>query len=105
MSRSKHAPHAPAGLERMIVIGSAEYDALFAADPMPVAERDGNDLAWLLATAPDARFRDGPRAVEHATRACELSGWRDAAALDTLAAAYAETPAAKNMYPNWEQVE
>src|SRR5882757_153005 len=31
------APYAPPSLERLIVIGSAEYAALFAADPVPVA--------------------------------------------------------------------
>ena len=45
------APHAPASLERLIVIGSAEYNALFAADAMPVAPCDGNDLAWLFYTS------------------------------------------------------
>jgi long-chain acyl-CoA synthetase len=44
-------PHAPASLERLIVIGSAEYEALFTADPMPVATRDGDDLAWLFYTS------------------------------------------------------
>ena len=45
------APHAPASLERLIIIGSAEYDALFAADPIPVEPRTGNDLAWLFYTS------------------------------------------------------
>jgi long-chain acyl-CoA synthetase len=45
------APHAPPSLERLIVIGSAEYDALFAADPIGVEPRDGNDLAWLFYTS------------------------------------------------------
>jgi long-chain acyl-CoA synthetase len=45
------APHAPASLERLIIIGSEEYRALFAADPAPVAPRDGNDLAWLFYTS------------------------------------------------------
>lgn len=49
-----------------------------------------NDLAWLLATCPEAKLRDGPKAVANATRACELSAWADAAILDTLAAAHAE---------------
>jgi tetratricopeptide (TPR) repeat protein len=48
------------------------------------------DLAWLLATCPDAEVRDGKRAVELATRACQLSGWRDANDLENLAAGYAE---------------
>jgi long-chain acyl-CoA synthetase len=43
--------HAPASLERLIVIGSAEYVGLFTAEPMPVAARDGDDLAWLFYTS------------------------------------------------------
>jgi hypothetical protein len=50
-----------------------------------------NNLAWLLATCIDAEFRDGPRSVELATRACELSRWKNANRCDTLAAAYAES--------------
>ena len=46
--------------------------------------------AWLWATCPDAKYRDGKRAVESATRACELSEWKDAVFIDALAAAYAE---------------
>src|SRR5947199_6442325 len=38
------APHAPKSLERLIVIGSAEYEKLFAADPVAVALRGGDDL-------------------------------------------------------------
>jgi long-chain acyl-CoA synthetase len=45
------APHAPNCLERMIVIGSAEYNKLFAADPVPVVSREGPDLAWLFYTS------------------------------------------------------
>lgn len=49
-----------------------------------------NNLAWLLATCPEARFRDGKEAVEYATKACELTGWKNPMYFDTLAAAYAE---------------
>src|SRR5882724_3619718 len=45
------APYAPASLERLIVIGSPHYHALFAADPAPLAPRDGGDLAWLFYTS------------------------------------------------------
>jgi long-chain acyl-CoA synthetase len=45
------APHAPASLERLIVIGGAEYEKMFAADPVAVAPRDGGDLAWLFYTS------------------------------------------------------
>jgi tetratricopeptide (TPR) repeat protein len=46
-------------------------------------------LAWLLATGPD-RVRDGKQAVEHATQACGLTGWKDPECIATLAAAHAE---------------
>ena len=49
-----------------------------------------NDKAWLLATSPDGKLRDGAQAVELATRACTLGNWTNAGWLDTLAAAYAE---------------
>jgi hypothetical protein len=45
-------------------------------------------MIW--ATAPESRLRDGRRAVEAATRACELTGWKHAPFVDTCAAAYAE---------------
>ncbi len=48
-------------------------------------------LAWLLATSPEAKYRDGERAIQLATNECELTGWINAVALNTLAAAYAES--------------
>jgi long-chain acyl-CoA synthetase len=45
------APHAPKTLERMIVIGGAEYEKLLSHDAAPVAERAGDDLAWLFYTS------------------------------------------------------
>lgn len=50
-----------------------------------------NDLAWVLATSPDDTVRDGSRAVELAVRALALTAGTNAAVLDTLAAAQAET--------------
>jgi Flp pilus assembly protein TadD len=49
-----------------------------------------NNLAMILAACPDPKYRDGPRAVAIATRACERSAWQEPGTLDTLAAAYAE---------------
>jgi len=49
-----------------------------------------NNLAWLLATHPDEKIRNGPRAVEMAKRACELTKWTQPFLIGTLAAAYAE---------------
>jgi long-chain acyl-CoA synthetase len=43
--------HAPKTLERLIAIGSADYDALFAADPPALVPRAGGDLAWLFYTS------------------------------------------------------
>jgi tetratricopeptide (TPR) repeat protein len=50
-----------------------------------------NERAWLWSTCTDARFRDAPKAIESALKACELaSASKKATFLDTLAAAYAE---------------
>jgi Flp pilus assembly protein TadD len=49
-----------------------------------------NNLAWLLATNPDPALRDGPRAVQLAERACQLTDYRQTLVVGTLAAAYAE---------------
>jgi long-chain acyl-CoA synthetase len=45
------APHAPESLERLLTIGSTEYQALFTAESAAPAPRDGNDLAWLFYTS------------------------------------------------------
>jgi protein O-mannosyl-transferase len=47
-------------------------------------------VAWVLASSPEASVRNGAKAVELAGRAAKLTGGRDAEVLDTLAAAYAE---------------
>ncbi len=49
-----------------------------------------NNLAWLLATTPDASLRNGAEAVQLAQRACEKTAWQQALLIGTLAAAYAE---------------
>jgi protein O-mannosyl-transferase len=50
-----------------------------------------NSLARLLATAPEASLRDGPKAVALATQANQSSGGGNPVILETLAAAYAQT--------------
>lgn len=57
-----------------------------SADSVPAL----NNPAWLLATHPDPTVRDGPRAVELATRAARLAGFGSPSILSTLAAAQAE---------------
>ena len=49
-----------------------------------------NSLAWLRATCADGQFRDGRAAVELATKACQMTIWKEPVYIDTLAAAYAE---------------
>ncbi|MEZ6124097.1 MAG: tetratricopeptide repeat protein [Planctomycetaceae bacterium] len=46
--------------------------------------------AWLLSTCSDEKVRNAGRAIEAATRACELTDFQDFNALKALAAAYAE---------------
>jgi spermidine synthase len=48
-----------------------------------------NNLAWLLATAPEAELRNGEEAVYWAKQACEATNYKPEF-VDTLAAAYAE---------------
>ena len=49
------------------------------------------NLAWILATWPEPRIRDGARAVQLAERANQLTDSRNPAIAMTLAAAYAES--------------
>src|SRR5437870_1571675 len=49
-----------------------------------------NNLAWLLATCPDASLRNGARAIQLAQQADQFSGGTNAVVLRTLAAGYAE---------------
>ncbi len=48
-------------------------------------------LAWTLATTPEANLRNGPEAVSLAEFVCQKTNYQDPVKLDALAAAYAET--------------
>lgn len=50
-----------------------------------------NNLSWVLATSPKDDVRNGKRALELALKSCELTEYKAAHILSTLAAAYAET--------------
>ncbi len=65
-----------------------DFEKALKMDAREAGPRNG--LAWLLATCPDSKFRDGKRAVELAKQACTLTRYKDANMLDTLAAACAE---------------
>ncbi|MCX5639024.1 MAG: tetratricopeptide repeat protein, partial [Planctomycetota bacterium] len=62
--------------------------AAYAANPGDVSV--ANNLAWVLATSPEATHRDGPRAVQLAEWVCKTTAYKSPPLLDTLAAAYAE---------------
>jgi len=49
-----------------------------------------NSMAWFLCSAKFDQIRDGRLALEMATKACELTDFKAATCVDTLAAAYAE---------------
>jgi len=67
----------------------AEFDGLLREQPqVPSVE---TMLAWLLATPEDPRLRDGPRAVRLAEDAVERTNRQDPDALNSLAAADAES--------------
>lgn len=75
-----------AGLRKEAI---ADYESALQFD------RDNSDLlnklAWLLATAPNDELRNGTKSLELALNACDLTNYRQATILSTLAAAYAET--------------
>jgi len=66
----------------------AQWRAGLRVDPedLPLLSQ----AAWVLATNPEPSARNGSEAVELAMRAVKLTGAKDPATLDTLAAAYAE---------------
>jgi len=50
-----------------------------------------NRRAWLRATCPDPAIRNGRAAIDDAKKACNITKWREADMIDTLAAASAES--------------
>jgi tetratricopeptide (TPR) repeat protein len=66
----------------------ADFDRALRLDPQDAGAL--NTQAWLLATCPDAKYRDGKRAVAAARRACDLTDYKNPYCLGTLAAACAE---------------
>jgi Flp pilus assembly protein TadD len=66
----------------------ADFSEAIRIDPASAESYDS--LAWILATCPVGRFRDGAAAVELARKACELTHWSDPEHLSTFAAACAE---------------
>ena len=53
----------------------------------PASAVSHNNLAWLYATCEDPKWRDPRAALEHARKAVELTQWKEAGFIDTLAEA------------------
>lgn len=71
------------------------YERALAIDPGLAAARNAliptlGERAFALATSKDGAARDGARALALATRACELTGFREPGLVDVRAAAFAE---------------
>ena len=65
----------------------ADYNHALRLDPKLCPAY--NNRAWLHATCPLEKYRDAAKAIDDATKACELSAWKVCWTLGTLAAAYA----------------
>lgn len=74
-------------LARLGRLGDARRVLEAGVEALPHNVKTMSSLAIWLATAPDTRYRDVPRAKGLARRACELSRWSSATALDALGAA------------------
>jgi tetratricopeptide (TPR) repeat protein len=79
------------GLWQLHQYAEAEQAYLRAIESNPTFEPAYGSLARLLATCPDCQIRDGKRAVEYGTTACDLTHWKSSNYLEGLAAAYAES--------------
>jgi tetratricopeptide (TPR) repeat protein len=76
--------------EKQKHFGEAVADYTEAVRVAPRDPEAVNNLAWLWATCPEERWRDGAKALESAQLVCKLTEWKEPFYFDTLAAAYAE---------------
>ena len=66
----------------------ADCDVAIRLDPNDATAFE--NAAWILSTCPVERVRNGKRAVELATKSCEMAGWKDPTACVILAVSCAE---------------
>jgi tetratricopeptide (TPR) repeat protein len=65
-----------------------DYEAALKIEPQDSGIL--NNLAWVLATSPDDKIRNGDRSIEYGLKACEVTDYKASHILSTLAAGYAE---------------
>jgi tetratricopeptide (TPR) repeat protein len=95
------------GNRAVVFLAMGKYDkALDDLDEVlrvaPNSARAQRERAWILATCPNAKVRDGEQALLSATKACELTGWNEPHTLAILAAACSETSDFEGAV-NWQQ--
>lgn len=73
--------------QRKIPEAAASYKRAIQLDPTLLLSL--NNLAWILAAAPDGRIRNPSEAVRLAETMCRLTSYQSSPLLDTLGAAYA----------------
>ncbi len=69
----------------------AHYERAISLDPDRLDCEVYVFAAWILASCPMAGLRDGPRAIEFATKACEITDWHEPWPMVALAAAYSQS--------------
>jgi tetratricopeptide (TPR) repeat protein len=81
------------GYNRQLIgaYGEALADYAEAIRLVPEYALAYQNRAWLLATCPDEKIRNGRQALKDATRACELRDWKEPTDWKALAAAHAES--------------
>jgi tetratricopeptide (TPR) repeat protein len=82
---------AVANLQKAVEIYANLVDVDGQKDLAAQYARALNPLAWVYATSPDPRIRNGQKAKEYAFKACELTDWKGFLSLEALAAASAES--------------
>jgi WD40 repeat protein len=68
---------------------ASDYEAAVSIDPDYVSAL--KDLAWLQTTCPVKKVRNFTKAIELATRACDLTDYKNHECISILAASYSET--------------
>jgi tetratricopeptide (TPR) repeat protein len=81
--RGRRAKHHGHGYTEAV----ADYKTAVRTDPN--LARAFSDLGYLQAAYPKANFHDRSKAIENATKACELTDWKDYRYISTLAEVYA----------------
>ncbi len=92
LSISQHVD-AIADYEEAVRVREQDQEEVPEGEPIRDADEYSgllNNLAWVLATSPQDDLRDGDKALEYGLKACEVSEYKEAHILSTLAAAYAE---------------